>query len=1272
MTPLRKRAQSAGLLVLGMHRSGTSALSRVLSLCGADIGTRLLGASEGNEAGHWEDAFAVETHERLLQALGRRWSDIDRLDPGWQASALALEARAAVTAYLHDDRARQPLWSVKDPRMSLLAPLWTEAAAELGMPVSVLLLARHPAEVARSLSVRDGLAFGHGLLLWAEYTLAAMQVAVRHPHAVIAYEDLLADWRPCVARVQALPGGKHLAHDAAVVAEVEAYLQPGLRHHHVADQPPLPELVANVWELLSAGAAAGRLEPGKVDELLRRVAPVREALGVFVAAWREAEASLWRRVGVAEAGLARVGQEASDLPGRLASLESALHQTHGSLIEVISSDIRRMQEVTASSQAAAEASEREAVLARALVPQLQSLQDAVARLGEGSEPVPARLDALLARIGLLDQSVAQACAGMVSELGTGLAEARQETTQALAALAESRQEVQATLQSFQSLQASLAELTELRIEAERQLAQARAEAGVLQSRLEDMQDRHAQASGQRDQAESEKQALAKELEGGRASLAAAATAAAGQHARITALTAELDDSQRRFAALKFEVEQLRDVAERFDTVVASRSWRWTRPLRAFARLLRGDWGSSDGAHMRKALREAISHTPGLGNGARSALMGRAQPAADCPVECLPGPESIATVKLAAEGERLPDVFVWSVIDWHFRIQRPQHLARALAGKGHRVFYISNNFVDAAGPGFRVAPLDDEGRLFQVHLNLQGRPPIYFGMPGDEQVDQLRGSLASVLDWTATRASLSLVQHPYWSPLVRALPNARMVYDCMDHHGGFENNASAILAAEARLVEDADLVIVTSGWLEQEIGPKARAVAMVRNACEYETFHTAPAEVFRDEQGRRVIGYYGAIAEWFDLELVREVALAHPDALVLLVGNDTAGAAEALADLPNVRLTGEVPYARLPYYLHGFDACLLPFRVIPLTEATNPVKVYEYLAAGKPVVSVDLPEMRQFGGLVATGADHAGFLAALAQVLSHEDSPAEIEARQAFAAGQTWAHRAESLDAALEAIVEPAVSVVVLTYNNLAFTEACLFSIEAYSDYPNLEVIVVDNASSDGSREWLQGWVREASAAGHRRRLLLNDSNLGFSAGNNVGLRAATGEVLVLLNNDTYVTPGWVRGLCNHLRQDPALGLLGPVTNNIGNEAKIDIAYPDMVAMIDQAGAYCRKHPGVTRRLRTAAFFCVAMRRDVYERVGDMDEAFGVGFFEDDDYCRRIEQAGLHVACAEDVFIHHHLSASFDALKAGRKQELFETNKAVYEAKWGPWVPHEYR
>lgn len=233
--------------------------------------------------------------------------------------------------------------------------------------------------------------------------------------------------------------------------------------------------------------------------------------------------------------------------------------------------------------------------------------------------------------------------------------------------------------------------------------------------------------------------------------------------------------------------------------------------------------------------------------------------------------------------------------------------------------------------------------------------------------------------------------------------------------------------------------------------------------------------------------------------------------------------------------------------------------------------------------------------------------------------------------------------------DPKVSIVVVTYNNLDFTRACLASLDAHSQYEHMEIIVVDNASGDGTPAFLSEWV----ANGQNRKLILNEDNRGFAAANNQGLTVATGEYLVLLNNDTYVTPGWVRTLVRHLQRDRTIGLIGPVTNNIGNEAKIDIAYANMDQMLVESAAYTHRHIGQTYPLRIAAFFCVMMPRTTFEAVGALDEAFGRGFFEDDDYCRRIEQQGMRVVCAKDVFIHHHLSASFNKLKQQDRQQLFE-------------------
>lgn len=706
----------------------------------------------------------------------------------------------------------------------------------------------------------------------------------------------------------------------------------------------------------------------------------------------------------------------------------------------------------------------------------------------------------------------------------------------------------------------------------------------------------------------------------------------------------------------------------------TRSWKITSPLRFAVRLYRHGLLDEDRRNLLKGLRATYQRLP-LSPGARH-MLGLAYRKTVKPSYAAVRNQMLASVPFqppvavpAAQEAGKPDYIVWGVIDWHFRHQRPQQLAQALAASGRRVFYISSNLVNDARPGFSHESLDGNKRLYQINLHAAGAPVIYTSAPSHEAVVQLRASMGDVLAWAGSRQLVSLVQHPFWCDIASALPNSRMIYDCMDHHEGFGNTAEAVLALERALMRHADLTITTSVWLDNIVAEHTPNRALIRNAGEFDHFSRKTETVYADAQGRRIIGYYGAIAEWFDQDLVESLARRFHDCCILLIGDDTVNARKRFKPLSNVVMLGEIPYVELPTYLHAFDVCLLPFKVIPLTLATNPVKVYEYLSAGKSVVSVNLPEMQQFGDLVRVAENTEGFLSAVDDVLSGRDAPDAVEKRQAFAREQTWKHRARTLIGHAESSVrDPKVSVIVVTYNNLDFTRACLASLDEQTDYENMEIIVVDNASADNSAEFLTQWVAGAA----NRKLILNDDNRGFAAANNQGLVLATGSYLVLLNNDTYVTPGWVRTLFRHLQRDTTIGLIGPVTNNIGNEAKIQIAYETMDQMISVSQAHVRQHFGQTFPLHTAAFFCVMFSRSVYEQVGPLDEAFGRGFFEDDDYCRRIEQIGLRVACAEDVFIHHHLSASFNKLRSADRQALFDQNKLIYEKKWGAWAPHVYR
>jgi GT2 family glycosyltransferase len=247
-----------------------------------------------------------------------------------------------------------------------------------------------------------------------------------------------------------------------------------------------------------------------------------------------------------------------------------------------------------------------------------------------------------------------------------------------------------------------------------------------------------------------------------------------------------------------------------------------------------------------------------------------------------------------------------------------------------------------------------------------------------------------------------------------------------------------------------------------------------------------------------------------------------------------------------------------------------------------------------------------------------------------------------------------------------ISVIVVASGGVVFTRLCLESVLLNSADADAEVIVVDNGSSDGTRLYLTALAERDS----RVRVLRNDENRGFGPAVNQGLSAATGDVLVVLNNDTVVPPAWLSRLTAHLDR-PEVGLVGPTTNRCGNEAEADAPYRTYGEMLQVAERRAVEHAGVAFDLEVATLFCAATRRDVFERVGLLDERFEVGLFEDDDYSERVRAAGYRVLCAEDAFIHHFGEASFGELvPTGRYGELFRVNKTRFEEKWAvTWQSH---
>jgi GT2 family glycosyltransferase len=256
-----------------------------------------------------------------------------------------------------------------------------------------------------------------------------------------------------------------------------------------------------------------------------------------------------------------------------------------------------------------------------------------------------------------------------------------------------------------------------------------------------------------------------------------------------------------------------------------------------------------------------------------------------------------------------------------------------------------------------------------------------------------------------------------------------------------------------------------------------------------------------------------------------------------------------------------------------------------------------------------------------------------------------------------------------ASARPEASVIVATCENIVFTRLCLESVLLAGDLTSFELIVIDNGSSDGTQDYLDALARRDP----RVRVELGEVNIGYPAAINRGLAAARAKDLVLLNNDTIVAPGWLTGLTTHLRDD-RLGLLCAVSNRAATQAEIETDYTTYGGFRRLAAERLRDLAGRRTPIDSLTLFCAALRREVCDEVGPLDERFGLGMFEDDDYVHRVRRQGYEIACAEDVLVHHFGQASIGWLaRTGAYGALFAENRRLYDEKWATsWQPHRRR
>lgn len=237
-----------------------------------------------------------------------------------------------------------------------------------------------------------------------------------------------------------------------------------------------------------------------------------------------------------------------------------------------------------------------------------------------------------------------------------------------------------------------------------------------------------------------------------------------------------------------------------------------------------------------------------------------------------------------------------------------------------------------------------------------------------------------------------------------------------------------------------------------------------------------------------------------------------------------------------------------------------------------------------------------------------------------------------------------------------VSIIIPAFNQVDYCRQCLTTLLENTVRP-YKLILVDNGSTDG--------VAELFDAVPGATVVHAPENLGFAKGINLGLAHAEGHAL-LLNSDTLLPAGWLEPMLAALERDAAIGIVGPRSNCVSGAQQIDgLEFSDMESINRYAAELRMAQAGRTRDVARLVGFCMLIRDTVWRALGGMEEAFGIGNFEDDDYCIRVLRAGYRLCIAEDAFVFHYGSRTF--LGMGITDEawsnLLRRNEQVFADKW---------
>jgi hypothetical protein len=330
------KVASRALIVLGMHRSGTSAYARFINLLGAKLPSRLIEPNFANESGFWEPQEGAELNDWFLDQIGSKWNDTSTIP----LEAFESDAAHIVVSKIEDFLAREftgaATFVLKDPRNTRLAPLWIRALKSFGAEPTFIVPIRNPVEVARSLVARDGMSEGQALLLWLRCTLDAERGSRNFRRSFVRYDSLLTNWKDVANKIAKDCGFTWPIRLAQAKSDIDAFLDPNRRHQRASDDgiSDLPEWYQLAYRDLLAATEGQPVDSEALDALSAQLDRADSVYAPYIWHLNSVQARLSQSLEHSAAKLHELDQASAalhDREGRLQQLQQEYELLRGGL-----------------------------------------------------------------------------------------------------------------------------------------------------------------------------------------------------------------------------------------------------------------------------------------------------------------------------------------------------------------------------------------------------------------------------------------------------------------------------------------------------------------------------------------------------------------------------------------------------------------------------------------------------------------------------------------------------------------------------------------------------------------------------------------------------------------------------------------------------------------------------------------------------------------------------------------------------------------------------